>query len=109
VTGYYSFCTELEFEPWWMVDLGDSVNITEVIVHNRLDHEPSARRAAHLTILVSDDGENWREVYSRSEDTAFGGADGKPLRVALAPQTARYLRIMLPEATLLHLDEIEVY
>jgi F5/8 type C domain len=109
VNGYYSFCTELVFEPWWMVDLGGPLSITEVVVHNRLDHEPYARRAAHLIILLSDDCENWRQVYSRPEDTAFGGADGKPLRVALAPQTTRYLRIMLPEATLLHLDEIEVY
>jgi hypothetical protein len=109
VTGYYSFSTDLEVEPWWMVDLGAAVSIDEVIIHNRLDDAGLASYCNHLTIQLSDDGEDWRQAYIRADDTTFGGADGNPLRVELRGQSARYLRIELPYYSVLSLDEIEVY
>src|SRR5262249_39951632 len=83
VSGCYSCHTDLEHEPWWQVDLGASTPITDVIVYNRLDEDQWARRAAHLCVSLSKDSVVWRNVFSRKEDTAFGGADGKPLRVEL--------------------------
>jgi len=109
ITGYFGFHTASEYEPWWMVDLGLPLSVMEVVVHNRLDDEPWARRAAHLCIALSDDAQTWRTVYSRTEDTPFGGADGRPLRVELQEEAGRYIRIFLPEKGILHLDEIEVY
>jgi SAM-dependent methyltransferase len=109
ITGSYSFCTDEEHDPWWMVDLGDSVAIDEVVVHNRLDDPAAARRAAGLAIQLSDDGQNWRNIYARRDDTAFGGADGRPLCISLAGRSGRYVRVLLPGRTILALDEIEVY
>lgn len=110
VTGYYGFSTDLQFEPWWMVDLGSPVPINEVVVYNRIDTTPNgATRAVHLEIYLSQDGESWSKVFSREEDLVFGGADGNPLRVMIYGRTARFVRLGLPGKTLLCLDEIEVY
>ena len=63
VTGFFSFHTELDDEPWWMVDLGATLPITEVVVHNRLDGELWARRAAHLCLSLSNDAKVWQRVF----------------------------------------------
>ena len=109
ITGYYGFHTETEPDPWWMVDLGGVTRLSEVVVYNRLDDIPWARRSAHLKVALSEDGEIWREVFARADDTPFGGADGYPLRVKLADAAARYVRVSLPGRECLHLDEVEVY
>jgi hypothetical protein len=92
-----------------MVDLGGVTRLSEVVVYNRLDDIPWARRSAHLKVALSEDGEIWREVFARADDTPFGGADGNPLRVKLADAVARYVRVSLPGRECLHLDEVEVY
>jgi hypothetical protein len=109
VTGLYGFHTELEHQPWWMVDLGTILPLSEVVIYNRLDYEYCARRAAHLSVRISNNAENWRQVFTRTEDQGFGGADGQPLRVNIVGQSARYVQIQLPELQVLHLDEIQVY
>lgn len=109
ITGSYGFHTEFERAPWWMVDLCAPRPLTDINVYNRLDGDPMARRAAHLTVALSDDAQTWRTVFSRTDDAAFGGADGNPLRVLLGGQVARYVRVSLPSEGILHLDEIEVY
>lgn len=109
VTGSYGFHTEFERSPWWMVDLGAPRPLSDMSIYNRLDGDPWARRAAHLSVALSDDARAWRTVLSRTDDTAFGGADGNPLRVLLGGQVARYVRVSLPGEGFLHLDEIEVY
>jgi hypothetical protein len=110
ITGFYGFHTEQETRPWWMVDLGSQLRISEVVVYNRMDAPGSMdQRAARLCILLSDDGERWHSVYSRTEREPFGGADGTPLRIALGDEAARYVRLTLPGEGVLHLDEVEVY
>ena len=109
VTGYFSFHTEFERNPWWRADLGELQPITQVYVYNRLDDDAVARRAAHLCLSLSEDDETWRTVFERTEDAAFGGADGDPLRVDLNGEKSRYVRISLAGEGYLHLDEVEVY
>lgn len=110
VTGYYSCHTDMELMPWWRVDLEHEQVISEVVVYNRLDNPAMAARAAHLTIAISHDGVKWHDMYTRTEDKGFGGADGFPLRVLLPePVRARYVRIMLPGQAMLNLDEVEIY
>ena len=109
ITGYFGFHTELEQDPWWMVDLGAQLPLREIVVYNRLDDEVVAARAAHLRLSLSDDGSSWHEVYARREDAPFGGADGAPLRVPLYGRRARYVRVSVPGHTILHLDEVEIY
>lgn len=110
VTGYYSFCTNLQLEPWWMVDLGAPTPIQEVVVYNRIDtFARGAELSAHLRISLSQDGRDWARVFERNEDEPFGGVDGNPLRVLIYGRVARFVRLSLPGLGALCLDEIEVY
>lgn len=110
VTGYFGFHTDFEPEPWWMVDLGKRQKLTEVVIYNRMDQiENPAARAGELNILLSNNGSDWRIVFTRTEDRPFGGADGNPLRVRFGNETARYVRVRLAKEGSLHLDEIEVF
>lgn len=110
VTGYYSFCTAAQIEPWWQVDLGASIPLQEVVVYNRIDTFPrGAVLSSHLRVFLSADGEHWSRVFERHDDEPFGGADGKPLRVLLYGREARFVRLGLPGHGILCLDEVEVY
>ncbi|MCL2925248.1 MAG: discoidin domain-containing protein [Trichodesmium sp. MAG_R04] len=106
--GGYSFCTGLEVNPWWQVDLENTYTITQVRIYNRCNNS-SAERARTLTLLFSTDGNNWEQVYSNDEKLVPGGINGQPLIVSFESKIAGYVRIQLNEKTYLHLDEIEVY
>lgn len=109
VTGAHGFHTDDDDAPWWQVDLGAARTLGEAVVYNCLENPDIAARSAHLAVSLSDDGQSWRMIFRRSEDTPFGGADGKPLRVPLGGESARFLRVSLPEGGYLHLDQVEVY
>lgn len=104
--GKWGFHTECDENPWWQVDLGGPLPLDYALVYNRCD--TVANRAARLMVLVSDDGEHWKQVYQHDGTVFYGQTDEKPLRVALG-QTARWLRIQLPGKSYLHLDEVEVH
>lgn len=106
INGAYAFHTNHEANPWWQVDLGRTARLDRVRIYNRLDC--CAERARSLSILLSDDGGAWREVY-RHDGKLFGGKDGKPLVVPLNGQSGRYVRLRLNETNWFHLDEVEVY
>ena len=105
-TGGFGFHTELEYDPWWMVDLGARQAVQEVVVYNRLDGICKIR-SRMLSVLVSPDGETWTTIY-RHDGEPFGGADGHPLRVRAAGVQARFVRVKLEDYQFLHLDEVEV-
>lgn len=106
ISGFFGFHTAEEEQPWWQVDLEARRGLREIRVYNRVD---SGRdRARTLRILLSDDGASWRCVHDQGGYT-FGGNDGRPLRVMMSDQAARYVRLQLDERTFLHLDEVEVY
>ena len=110
VTGYYSFCTGIEEQPWWMVDLGKITAIEEIVVYNRVDTTPNgAERSAHLRVSLSQDGYAWETIFAREDDAPFGGADGNPLRIDVDGRSARWVKLSLPSVNLLCLDEVEVY
>lgn len=92
--------------PWWQVDLESGYDLSYALLYNRLDC--CSERAKTLEVLLSDDGQIWRSVY-KHDGSAFGGADGHPLKVDLNGQKARFLRVQLREFNALHLDEVEVF
>ena len=49
--GKYAFHTNQEPNPWWQVDLGESVPIARVVVYNRLDYAPGLHNADTLILL----------------------------------------------------------
>ncbi len=106
-TGYYGFHTNLDYSPWWQVDLGSSQALNEIRIFNRLDS--GRERSRTLQVLVSETGEPGSWVLKHNHDGAtFGGTDGRPLRV-FPNSTARFVRVQLNEHAYLHLDEVEVY
>jgi SAM-dependent methyltransferase len=110
ITGYYSFHTSEEDEPWWMVDLGMIESVSEVVVYNRIDGGAPTAKAVGIMIAVSCDGVGWHTVYVGEDRRPFGGADGHPLWVSFKqPMSAKYVRLSLPGRTMLHLDEVEIY
>jgi FkbM family methyltransferase len=106
INGSFGFHTKKECQPWWQVDLGESVSIDEVIVFNRLDAASS--RAYFFVIELGDGSGAFEEIHSQ-RGRPFGGADGNPARIKLNGAIARIVRIELPNEDCLHLDEVEIY
>jgi hypothetical protein len=105
--GKWGFHTGYDPNPWWEVDLGQTQNIGRVLIWNRCDQV--APRARKLTVLLSDDGKQWRKIYSHSGATFFGFTDRKPLEIRVTDSAARFIRIQIPGNEPLHLDEVEVF
>ena len=105
--GKYGFHTSQEERPWWQVDLLQSTALDELLIFNRCDG--SQQRATQLAVLLSDDGQAWKEAYRHDGTLFLGHDDNQPLSVRVNGAKARYVRIQLPGNTYLHLDEVEIY
>ena len=109
LTGCYGFHTGLDDEPWWKVDLTEMQDIREVAIFNRLD-SPSVGQQSGLYVAVSADDAEWADIAATTVPIAFGGADGRPLRVVLdQPVRARYVKVGVRDRSYFHLDEVQVY
>ena len=104
--GGTGFHTQLEEKPWWQVDLGSEYVLHRALLYNR---EDAGSRNNVLMMLLSSDGENWRQVWQNQGVLFHGAVDGKPMEVPLEGQKARYVRLQLPGREYLHLDEVEVF
>jgi len=106
--GAYGFHTDSDDQPWWQVDLGQSVALDRIVIYNRGDGNVEGR-AARLRLLLSSDGEKWTSLYQHNGTKFSGFVDNRPLVVPANGAKARLVRIQLPERAYLHLDEVEVY
>jgi len=108
--GKWGFHTGEQENPWWQVDLGEVMPLSQVRLWNRSDNEGSARRAARFRLLLSEDAKNWHQAYQHDGTVFFGYhmPDRSPLVVRVTNAAARFVRIQLPGKTFLHLDEVEV-
>ena len=104
--GGFGFHTNLERNSWWQVDLGEVRSLKEVRIFNRLDC--CAERARTIRVLLSNDGLDWRPAFT-NDGGLFGGADGRPLRIMLRGESARFVRLQLNATEYFHLDEVEIY
>ena len=85
-TEKYGFHTEVETNPWVIVDLGQAEQISQIRLFNRTDE--FAFRAWGIVLETSIDNETWTEEYDyTARETAFKsmlagrrrhGADGPP-------------------------------
>lgn len=107
--GAWGFHTAISQDPWWQVDLGGKRDLDAVVVWNRSSSDTTAAVATNLVIRLADDGQDWRTVYQHDGSVFHGQRDGKPLRVLLSGQQARWVRIQLAGERPLHLDEVEVF
>jgi len=105
--GGFGFHTNQQAKPWWQVDLGAKARLDRVVVYNRCN--TASERAARVHVMLGEDGKTWRTVYRHNGKTFLGLTDKKPLVVGVKGESARFVRIQLPDNIWLHLDEIEVY
>ncbi|MCS7304285.1 MAG: discoidin domain-containing protein [Thermoguttaceae bacterium] len=106
-TGKWGFHTAWEKDPWWQVDLGESVRLGKILLWNRCD--ACSERNSHILISISQDAKDWKKIYQHHGTVFYGQTDGKPLVVAGQGIQARYVRVHLEGENYLHLDEVEVF
>jgi hypothetical protein len=108
----YAFHTEEEEHPWWMVDLGANALIEFIRIFNRNDvPDVGLLRATPLLAEASQNGTEWEPLFTTQPGQLFGGyTGGRPL-VWKAPAAiaGRFVRLLVPRRTVLHLAEVEIY
>jgi len=106
--GTYGFHTNNGPSPWWQVDLGATMPLDRIVIYNRCDGNVEYR-VGQLKVLLSDDGENWSQLYQHDGSKFRGCTDGEPLSVPADTKSARFVRVQIPGPQYFHLDEVEVY
>ena len=101
-----------EQDPWWQVDLGETVRLDRVVVYNRTDHGKAARNS-RILVQVADEPEcrEFQTVYQHDGSPFHGVHEKKPLVVDLKEKevNARVVRLAIRGRCSFALDEIEVY
>lgn len=101
------FQTAAEWFPWWQVDLEELCVISEVVLYNT-SFWPG--RARMFSILVSQDGQTWEDVFSKTDHSIFGDNDDTAYKVVFPePVIGRFVRIRLDNWDHLHLKSVRVY
>jgi len=95
------FHTKKEDSPTVVLDLGKSERIRKIVVYNRFDC--CQERSVPLTVSVSEDGVNYRDVGTRKKRFDVWKLSMK------TPTTARMVRIRLGKDDYLHLSEVELF
>ncbi|MBK3401011.1 MULTISPECIES: glycosyltransferase family 2 protein [Methylobacterium] len=109
-SGGYSFHTDLEENPWWLLDLNDKYKVLEIRIFNRVDDLSAAARARALEVEISTNGKNYSIIYQAEQNHIIGGVDGYPLRLLFeGGENIRFIRINLREKNVLHLDKVKIY
>ncbi|MCQ8239534.1 discoidin domain-containing protein [Rhizosaccharibacter radicis] len=99
----FSFHTDEDDEPWWAVDLLHEIGIASVRIHNRQD---MPYRLDGYRIQISSDARKWITAYEMPAGTTAGPLEDVPLPI---DATGRFLRIIVPRKTCLHLVQVEVF
>lgn len=106
----YGFHTNIETNPWWMVDLGIKYRIHEIHIYNRSGDYVIRARAAPLVLMCSIDAVVWVELAHTESGELFGADRGPLLWVTDTPEIVRYVKIMIKgERRVLHLAQVAVF
>jgi hypothetical protein len=101
--------TDLQWHPWWQVDLGATYNVSTVDVYNRLDC--CTERLTDYVILVSNRVMTESDLYSGSPDVTRIVQPGNfCLQETFAMATGRFVMVGLPNRyEYLSLAEVKVF
>ena len=104
----YAFHTDWEDEPWWSVDLlADSTDPHAVAIVNRVSE---AWRFRTFRIDSSHDGDTWTTRFEQDDPVDVSSDPETPFVVQFANSfPARYIRIVLLAAGVLHLRRVQVF
>jgi hypothetical protein len=97
--------TELEQNPWWMIDLGEVLKVDLIRIGNR---DGARERAFGLFVEVSDDEQSWVNIHENM-GWYFGALGDRPLCIRPGKDHFRYLRIGLRGKQYLHLQSVEIF
>lgn len=110
-SGTFGFHTDLQSNPWCIIDLKNTEPVLAVIISNRLDS--GFDRIGNLNLWTSTDNQSWELVYRHHGAEPFGGlrdVNGAPaLLINIYGSTFRYLKVELDGKAYLHLDQIEIF
>jgi hypothetical protein len=107
-SGSYQHHTNIEREPWWQVDLGTSRPIKQIRLFNRIDGVRD--RLRNVVVKGSLDGLEWFTIFTKLDDTPFGGIDGYPhIWNPDHNWVSRYVRVCGVGVSLLDFDQVEIY
>jgi hypothetical protein len=99
----YNFHTDEEDAPWWAVDLLQDVEVARVVIHNRSN---MPWRLNGFRIELSSDARHWTVAYATELDQSASVTEDITLPPGLR---GRFLRILVPQRTCLHLVQVEVF
>lgn len=110
ITGEAQCHTDMEIEPWWMVDLGRPHLIYEIRIFNRVNQPSFRERLGPFRVDIARPDGTWIAIYQDDGTRLVGGADGYPLILRLTtPLIIARLRVVALNYTYLHLDQVEIY
>ncbi len=95
--------TKAETWTWWQVDLGASVPLDRVVVHNP---QANVGRQAWFKVLISRDGKDFTEIHCLEGPT---WPANRQLTVKATGHSARWVRISAGGRDRLRLSEVEVF
>lgn len=103
----FGFHTNLEIEPWWMVDLLEEFAIDEIRIVNRRQFPDRFRI---FSIEGSRDGTSWITRLTKFLPDPISSDDATPwCHTWLDPFVARFVRVRSLEHTVLHLRRVEIF
>jgi hypothetical protein len=106
----YGFRTLQEEHAWWIVDLLGNAEISQIHIYNDVSSPEAQAKANALVLEISENRQDWVEIYRIAKDDFEGWQKTQPLVVKLEPKCdARFLRVSSAKPTELQLDEIEIY
>ncbi len=99
--------TNMEDNPWWMVDLGSNQTIGEIALHNTTDNNASLR-LSDIRVEILDD--TMSTVYTSSLLAISGSNDWLTLDLNNNAQVGQFVRITrAANSSILALDEVQVF
>ncbi|MCP4683294.1 MAG: hypothetical protein GY864_13265 [Desulfobacterales bacterium] len=99
----YSFISDLEPRPWWLVDLYGPELIGSIVIYE--GRKSRGWNTRPITVSLSMDGEKWQTVGSVSKEQS-----GAPLQIVLEkPLKGKYVRVQSLGACRLAITEVEIY
>lgn len=92
--------TLVDPSPWVVIDLGEEYLVRRVVVTNR--HDVPAESAVPLVVELSTDGNTYTEFARQLDAFRSWTATGDSVK-------ARFVRLVIPRTSVLHLNEVEVF
>ncbi|MCJ2087291.1 hypothetical protein MKK88_15045 [Methylobacterium sp. E-005] len=100
----FFFHTALERDPWFVLDLGAVMRVSEIRIYNRWGQ--LSERAQLMRVWLGETEDAYRLVFDAVDAHCHPGL---PLHLRFDGAQLRYLKIDLDEEQHLHLDGIEIF